>query len=872
MIRSKLFWPLFFLLSFSFSVGHTNLTDLNTFNRAILFIKEQYVQPERLQPEKLLMGSLDALQKEIPELVIKKSDPTHLKIQMGKDTQIFSIEDLNSLWDLSFKERDIFRFIETRLSAKANKQDIEYAAINGILSQLDPHSILLEPKFSKEMKLSTQGEFGGLGIVIGLRDGVLTVISPLDGTPADKAGIKALDQILKIDDASTVNLALEEAVDKLRGKPGTKVSLTLQRKNETKPQIITVKRDIIKVDSIGSHLMDNQIGYIKIKAFHGNTSKDLKAALNAENFQHLKGLILDLRNNPGGLLNESVAVSDLFLDGGTVVVTQGAGDSVRDEEKAGSGPEKTKLPMVILVNSGSASASEIVAGALKNRNRALVIGEQTFGKGSVQMLYDFPDKSALKLTIAQYLTPGDESIQSVGITPDILLQPAYLESKNNLILFPQTRMREDNLDSHLDNQTRVIHRKPSYVLTYISEKLSPEEQERLAVTSSFREDFEIRFAKRLLSRAPWGATRQNLLGNAQKLMPQFEQEESQKIQTSLSQLGINWSAPIEALKAPKLELRVLGKPSAKAGQHLKINLEAKNTGKTPAYQVYAISKSASPLLSDREFLFGQINPGQKRSFEIDIELPKDASTHQEFVRVHLNANRQSHLASLNIPIAILGLAKPVLAFNYQVNPIQTGQKTKIRVNVTNIGTGIAAEPIILLKNKGDSDLFIDEGRQKLKPLRPGSSAKAQFSFTERSETAKPNLQIQLYDAVSGEFWTETLVLNKGALWVSKTPPAIRWLVNTQTPIVSKNPSYQLRAEIIGRPNLKDAYLYVGEEKVWYEAARSNQHPQKLILDQLISLKPGINYITLVARDDSTYSGHQSLAIFSETGDPLAKNP
>ncbi|MEI6790287.1 MAG: MXAN_5808 family serine peptidase [Myxococcaceae bacterium] len=866
MIRPRFFWLLFVFFSFSFFELQADLSDLNTFNRTILFVKEQYVQPERLNPTKMLMGSLESMQKQIPELVVTKIDSKNLKVQMGKDSQIFSIEDLNSLWDLSFKQRDIFRFIEPRLSPKAEKQEIEYAAINGFLSQLDPHSILLEPKFSKEMKLSTQGEFGGLGIVIGLRYGVLTVISPLDGTPADKAGIKALDKIIKIDDSSTINWALDEAVEKLRGKPKTKVTLTVQRKNETKAKVVVVVRDIIKVDSISSNFIDNQIGYVKVKAFHGNTSKDLKAAI--DTFKNPKGLILDFRNNPGGLLNESVAVSDLFLDGGVVVITQGAGDSMRDEEKASVGLEKTKLPIVVLVNSGSASASEIVAGALKNRNRAIVVGEQTFGKGSVQMLYDFPDKSALKLTIAQYLTPGDESIQSVGITPDILLQPAYLENKNNLLLFPQTRTREEDLDLHLDNKTRIVNRTPSYEITYVTEKLTLEEQERLALSTSFKEDFEIKFAKRLLLQAH-GSTRQSLLADAKKLVPQIEQEESAKIQSALVKLGVDWSMPAESPENQKLEIRVIGKPFAKAGENLKVTIEVKNTGKTPVYQVYGISKSASPLFADREFLFGKLAPGQKRVWGIDIELPKDVSSRQDFMRVAFNANRQSNIAKLEIPIRIQGLAKPILACSYQIGRIKLGEQTKIQVRVKNIGPGIAKEPIVLLKNKGDSDLFIEEGRQKLKALKPGETANAQFLFTERSKTTLPNLQIQLYDSVSGEFWVETLDL-KTSQWITETPPQIRWLFNTNSPIVAKD-SYRIRAEITGRPALKDAYMYVGEQKILYEAVKPNK-PKKLLIEQVVSLKPGMNFITLVARDGETYSGHETLAIFSEVGDPLAKNP
>jgi carboxyl-terminal processing protease len=864
-MRFKLIWLLVVFLNLSFVIAKEDLSELHIFNRVMLLIKEQYVQPERLSSKKMLMGALDAVQRQVPEVVVKPLPNSQIKVQLGGSAQVFSTGNLNSLWDLSFLLRDIFRFMEPRLPKAADIKQIEYAAVNGALSKLDPHSILLEPKYSKEMKLSTKGEFGGLGIVIGLRDGVLTVISPLDGTPADKAGIKALDQIKKINESSTINLPLDEAVDKLRGKPGTAVTLTIQHKGESKDRAIVVIRDIIKVDSISSHLIGQQIGYVKVKAFHGNTGRDLKEAI--AGFGDLKGLILDFRNNPGGLLTESVSVSDLFLDGGVVVVTQGVGASQRDEEKASSGLDKTQLPIVVLVNSGSASASEIVAGALKNRNRAVVIGEQTFGKGSVQMLYDFPDKSALKLTIAQYLTPGDESIQSVGITPDIVLRPAYLEDKNNLLLFPQTRMREGDLDLHLDDKTRVMSRRPSYEITYVAEKIAIEEQERRSLSTKFHEDFEIRFAKRLLERAH-GATRQNLLADAKTLVPVVEQEESQKIQTALSKLGIDWSLGSPLAKNPKLEVRVIGKPVAKAGGHLKINLEVKNLTKETVYQVYGISKSSASLLADREFIFGRLLPGQKRLFGADVELPKDVSSRRDLMRIAFSADRQQDVATIDIPVTILGLPKPLLAFSYKVEPVKTGKSTKIRVKVKNIGTGIAEEPFVLMKNKNESDLFIEEGRRKLKALKPGETDEALLSFVQNEAAVKSGLQLQIYDSVSGEFWVEDLNL-KATKPVSKTPPEIKWLSVTQVPVVAKD-SYRVQARITGRPDLKDVYMYVGDQKVLYESVKPGSKPV-LTLDQNISLKPGINYITLVARDSESYAGRETLTIFSESGNPLAKN-
>ncbi len=854
MNKVKILLFLFALGTLSFLPAREKLSDLRIFNRAMLLVKEQYVDPTRVSPQKMLTGALDALEKQIPELVIEETGKNKIRVQMKDSSKIFSKTYLKSLWDLSFFLRDILEFIEPKLSPDTKFEDIEYAVLNGSLGQLDPHSILLEPKFSKEMKLSTKGEFGGLGIVIGLRDGLLTVISPLDETPAAKAGIRALDQIIKIDDSSTINLALDEAVEKLRGKPGSVVSLTIQRKGEASAKTLNITRDIIKVEAINSHLIDSKIGYVKIKSFHGNTAEDLRQAI--DKFGDIKGLILDFRNNPGGLLTESVSVSDLFLDGGVVVVTRSAAGTQRDEEKASPGPDKTKLPIIVLVNSGSASASEIVAGALKNRSRALVIGEQTFGKGSVQMLYDFPDKSALKLTIAQYLTPGDESIQSVGITPDIEIFPAYLEDKNSLLIFPQTKTREGDLELHLDDKLRIKNHKSEYDITYVSEKISPDEQEKRSVSKTLYEDFEIRLAKRLLLLTK-SSHRQDLLQAAKQIVPKIEEEEQNRIVKGLRTLGIDWSLPAEAPELPKLEFNVLKKPISKAGDKLKIIIEAKNMGKVPVYQLYGISKSDSPFLSDREFVFGKIVPKSKKIWTAELEVPKEILTQQNLMTVEFKANNGKPAGSLKIPVAFLAQPKPVLAFQYQILPGVGEKASSIKVTVKNIGSGIAAEPVMLLRNTGESDIFIEQGRQKLKALKPGESINSEFSFVDREHREDSELQIQLYDGVSGEYWVDNIDL-RSLKPVEATPPAIKWISDVSEPILAGQ-SYELKVGVEGRPSLKDVYLYVNDQKVLYKVSKN----KKLALDEKIKLKPGVNYITLVARSGQMLSQREMISIYSE---------
>ncbi len=329
-------------------------------------------------------------------------------------------------------------------------KDLIYGAINGMLSSLDPHSSFLPPDSFKEMQVETKGEFGGLGIVITIKDGILTVVSPIEDTPAYKAGIKAGDKILKINGESTRNLTLMEAVKKLRGKPGTKVTISIFREGFKKLKNITITRAIIKIKSVKKKMFENNIAYIRITQFQERTTSDLKKALKdlQKEYGKIKGLVLDLRNNPGGLLSQAVGVSDVFLKKGLIVYTKGRVENSSYKFFAHDDGDEGNYPIVIIVNSGTASASEIVSGALQDHKRAIIIGTQTFGKGSVQTIIPMQDGSAIRLTTAKYYTPSGRSIQAEGIKPDIIVPQRKITKEKNDDEFI---VREKNLKGHFEN-------------------------------------------------------------------------------------------------------------------------------------------------------------------------------------------------------------------------------------------------------------------------------------------------------------------------------------------------------------------------------------------------------------------------------------
>ncbi len=325
---------------------------------------------------------------------------------------------------------EVLNQVQRHYVDETKTKELVQGAIRGMLSTLDPHSAYMTPEMYKEMQVETKGEFGGVGIQIGVKENRLAVIAPIEGTPAQRAGIKAGDFIVKVNDETTKDLTLMDAVQKMRGPKGTKVNLTIQRDGTPDPLLFTLMRDTIKIESVKSKIIDN-LGYVRLTQFQEATGRDLAKAIKQFREQKVQGAILDLRNNPGGLLTAAVDVSEQFLPNGKLVVFTKNREGKKDEWLAKSKDQMDELPMIILVNEGSASASEIVAGALQDWGRAVIVGTTSFGKGSVQTILPLGDGSGLRLTTAKYYTPKGRSIQSTGITPDIVVKlPAASPAKD----------------------------------------------------------------------------------------------------------------------------------------------------------------------------------------------------------------------------------------------------------------------------------------------------------------------------------------------------------------------------------------------------------------------------------------------------------
>ena len=387
----------------------------------------------------LLMGMLLGL-----TLSMTLSVFAEREMQMTTQADALPLEDLRKL-------TEVYGRIKRDYVVETDDKELIENAIRGMLTGLDPHSAYLDEKEFQELQIGTSGEFGGLGIEVGMEDGFVKVIAPIDDTPAQRAGVKAGDLIIRLDDTPVKGMTLGDAVNMMRGRKGTSITLTIVREGVDRPLQISIVRDIIQVKSVKSRMLDPGYGYLRITNFQSRTTRDLidaVDALKAEAGGELRGVVLDLRNNPGGVLNGAVGVSDAFLEEGLIVYTEGRIADSKLRYSASPGDVLEGAPLVVLVNEGSASASEIVAGALQDHHRAIIMGSRTFGKGSVQTILQLTHDTAVKLTTARYYTPSGRSIQAEGISPDIAVEPLRVSEAEGGDFKP---LKEADLSGHLEN-------------------------------------------------------------------------------------------------------------------------------------------------------------------------------------------------------------------------------------------------------------------------------------------------------------------------------------------------------------------------------------------------------------------------------------
>ena len=754
------------------------LSALKIFNMTLIRIKDRYVDPARVDPKKMLYAALDSVQFNIPEVLVEPDVAAHrVKVTVNDRPATFELDDVDSPWRLVRKLKEVVRFIEANMNPGADLAKVEYAAVNGMLSTLDPHSILMDPEQARDMDVSTSGKFGGLGIVIRMVERKLTVVKPMKNTPASRKGIKAGDHIVKINHEATENLTSNEAVDRMRGDPRTGVTLWIERKGQAGLIRFDLVRDVIRVTQVEHKLLNKGVGYIKVKQFSKGIAGDVAEAMKQLSTQGATAWILDLRGNPGGLLEEAVQLSDLFVDSGTVVTTVSGRD--REARRAEQGFGDTTSPLAVLVNGNSASASEIVAGALKNLDRAVIIGTRTFGKGTVQELYDNEDRSKLKLTIAQYLTPGDRSIQNLGIVPDIALQRTFVPDKNVdekdfVRLLPPTRTYgEKDLDATLVSSYAKDTDKPAYELPFLVERKataagaaappSPDDEDEAIDDDEITEDFEMRFAKELVAGTPphHGANRLKAVHGASRLIARTRAEEEKKLVAALAVIGVDWAAPAAGAPAgANLEVSLSTSPRGhvKAGDVVSVTATVRNTGAEPAYRVLPRILTDDPVFDDTELPIGKVGPGETKTFTAKLKVPTDALDRKNRLGLEVKEARNAPARIVPTELAVEAAPRPMFAYAYQLvddgngdGLVQRGEKLRLQVQLKNTGAGTTRDATVLLRNATGDGVVLGKSRVELKDkdvLAPGQVKELEFPLATDSTLRGDELVVELmaYDA------------------------------------------------------------------------------------------------------------------------------
>lgn len=968
-----------------------DLTQLRAVNATLDTIRKKYVEPERVEPRQMFLSALDQIQKEVAQVIVshEEKSPT-VKVRVFDAEEEFRVDNVQGHWDVAARLRQVFSFLQERL--KREKMDlarIEYAASNGLLRTLDPHSVFLSPEAYREMNVSTSGNFGGLGIVISIRDQTLTVMRPMPGTPAGRAGLKRLDRITKINNESTLNMPLEDAVNRLRGEPGSPVTIWVQRDGKdgwTGARPFELVREIIRVKSVEHRKLEGGVGYVRLKQFQATTASELSEALQAlRNQNSLQSLILDLRDNPGGLLDQAGKVADLFLDEGVIYVTVGHSEG-RHEQRATRSGTQPNYPIVVLVNEASASASEIVAGALKNQGRAVVVGQTTFGKGSVQLVFPevTPEGAALKLTIAQYLTPGDISIQGTGVVPDIELDPMTVDTLEMDLFKDEGKVRERDLDKTLGASGRRQQDPPTYELRFqLPESVRAEIRERGAtMDDEFQLDPPIRVARELATKMRPDLPREKQLAQLASAIRELQEREVSSIAKELQGLGINWAeAPAGYDTGPELSQVEIqwstDRPddTVTAGESMTLTVQVTNRGKQPFYQFHAITKSDASYYDQRELVFGLIQPGETKKASVPLgwctvegkkpgstapvlsnaprscKLPLDAVTRQDVVRVRFFADQADAPEDVELRPTVKSLPKPVFAYSYQVvdnrnanqdGQLRAGEGATIFFRVKNVGTGTALDTQANLRNLTGDGLLLRAGRFDLAQLKPGEEKEVEFSFDILDSLKEPEifLEVSVVDRDLRVFSNEKLTLpvlteSKPLAWTPKPgvlkatararlfdqPSTAASLlghlepeqiverlaeqgdfvqlrltdsrfafaakrefeestessvlpVNWETTLTRSPPSLSVRAADLSTRGdsirieavasdesggVQDAFVFVGNRKVFYKP-NAEGSKDKLEFSFDAPLKPGINVITVVARENEETSTRHTMVV------------
>lgn len=887
-----------------------SLSRLSILTKDFALLKANYVDSADLKSAKLqemFEAALERVEWNVDEAYfVYVSEKNLLHMTVGGASETIPVTEFNRFEDLLVAFQNVAIYLDANLHESTDRAAVEYHLINGAFSKLDPHTLLLPPVQAAEMELDNQGEFGGLGIQITTINGELTVKEPIDDTPAFRAGLKADDKIVRIENSSTINMDLTEAVSLLRGEIGAPVNIMVMRKGWSKPRLFNIIRGRIRIDPVKSDWLGNGIGYIRIQAFNANVSKDLAAYLeefsSKENFN---GLILDLRSNPGGYLDQAFKVSDMFLDSGVIVSTVEGSERKRDELLARRSNSYTDLPIVVLMNGSSASASEIVAGAIRNRNRGIIVGERSFGKGSVQHLYSNPDGSQLKLTVAQYLTPGDRSIQSVGIPPDVYLEqstvrPSVDDSEPLVSLYwREWLQREADLDRHLENEA-TLNAETSYTLRY----LVPNREE--GTKPSPKDDWEVQFASKLLLEAPFSERARQLKGIS-PVISKVREEQSLSLSSAFNKIGINWNGG-EYPQTPQLDIQFSSATEQlRAGVEENLEVTVTNNGDEDFHQLSLMTTSDNPALDHQEFYIGQLKSGESQVASQIIQLPYGYGSEVSEIHVEGRAPGVRNIIQQDLLVETKGSDLPSLFVDITLNDSngevtkgngngipEQGEVVSLSVEVENVGQGKTRDAFVRLKNTSRKSLDLIEGTIEVgqwkndqgqdceansegcyRELLPGEKTTDQF-LVELREPINESWDLEIivgdnraydYDSIVrggfGSYFqqkTPVILSNTDAFAaLSIHPPQIE--VRTDSPLKTSSNHHTVSGVVTDDKGIKDLIVFHNDDKVYYRSEELGTSVAPFSTE--VTLDAGLNQLHILVKDNEGLHQTRTVNIWKE---------
>lgn len=751
-----------------------DLAKLKVLEPTLYHVEESYVEPERIDWEAMYTAGLQAVERRVPGFKFSRSvEASRVSLEVGDYSTVLEVAPVGSSRALQAELRRVAGLLQVHLSAddiptsegEDPHSEVEYALVNGVLDTLDPHSMLLPPEDASEMDVENQGEFGGLGVTIVEGKGALVVENTLTGTPAERAGVQKADRITRIAGHSTMNMTLDEAVHLLRGPVGAPITIEIMRDGFDDPRPFRIHRELIKLNEVAGVLLEGDVGLIRIQTFHRNVESELHAALARMKREsadgRLQGVILDLRDNPGGYLNQAVAVADTFLTSGEIVSTVDGLGRKQDVKHAQRTPRtEDPYPVVVLMNANSASASEIVAGALRNNERAVIVGERSFGKGSVQDLHQFYDASKLKLTISQYLTPGDHSIQSVGIPADVELRPVQIEPVGEdfkaRVYWRERVRREADLDHRLDRSVRAsdLSVETAYSFAYLEDGEAARRRP-LDLT-----DYPTAFARDLVLGAG-SRHRGEMLAQAAKVVDRHARKADQAIVKGFEEVGVDWADGPRVHTPGALPIRAeldLGADGfIDAGVREKVRLTVTNTSGETLHRLGVLGMDHD-VLEGREMVFGRLEPGETRSFDLFVSLVDGYPSHDGDLTLSVRDGDSEPLGTTTVPVRIRGRALPDLTWSVATSEVegngdglpQVGETLALDVTLRNRGAGISAAAFARLKNGAGAALDIGEGA-----LEPGRLRLADGTLCDE-EDRKAGCQKRL---LPGESWTGRMTVH-----------------------------------------------------------------------------------------------------------------